>query len=70
MALFITIFQGPTPAQAHPLLAVNDAEILNAVRRILVRRLSENTSSTLVPLKKPARVPTQEPPGASHEERD
>jgi hypothetical protein len=38
MSLFLTIFEGTTPADARPIVAISDADIIAAVRRLLFER--------------------------------
>ena len=42
MSLFLTIFEGTTPADARPVVAISDADIIAAVRRLLFERLADN----------------------------
>lgn len=41
MSLFLTIFEGVTPSDARPLIAINDPEIIATVRDMLVKRLGK-----------------------------
>jgi hypothetical protein len=59
MPLFLTIFEGPTPDSAMPLLATHDPEILAAVRQLLLDRLIEG-AGPVIPLRlkrKPVKLP-------------
>jgi hypothetical protein len=38
MSLLLTIFEGTTPADARPMVAMRDANIIAAVRRLLFER--------------------------------
>jgi hypothetical protein len=39
MALFLTIFEGATPADAQPIIAIQDPEIMATLRSLLFQRL-------------------------------
>jgi hypothetical protein len=41
MALFLTVFEGDSPAHARPVLATSDPAIIAVVRRLLMDRLVE-----------------------------
>jgi hypothetical protein len=41
MAIFLTVFEGDSPAQARPVLATADPAIIAVVRRLLMDRLVE-----------------------------
>ena len=41
MPMWLSILVGPTAAEARPILAIRDAEILETVRQLLIRRISE-----------------------------
>jgi hypothetical protein len=62
MGLFLTIFEGDTPADAHPILAIRDPTILAAVRQLLLDRLADDPSGKVLPLKRPR--PAPKGPGA------
>lgn len=55
MPLFLTIFEGPSPLEAKPILATRDPGIIGVVRRLLMERLTEDPVNKLVPLKHPPR---------------
>jgi hypothetical protein len=40
MALFLTVFEGVTPADAQPIIAIQDPEILATLRSLLFQRLN------------------------------
>jgi hypothetical protein len=50
MSLFLTIFEGTTPANARPVVAISDADIIAAVRRLLLERLADKAARKAVPL--------------------
>jgi hypothetical protein len=50
MSLFLTIFEGTTPADARPVVAISDADIIAAVRRLLFERLADKATRKAVPL--------------------
>jgi hypothetical protein len=50
MSLFLTIFEGTTPADARPVVAISDADIIAAVRRLLFERLADKATRKVVPL--------------------
>jgi hypothetical protein len=52
MALFLTILEGPTPAEARPIVAISDAKILSAVRKLLLQRLSDGSPAPGIILRK------------------
>jgi len=39
MPLFLTIFEGATPADAQPIIAIQDPEIMAMLRSLLFQRL-------------------------------
>ena len=41
MPLFLTIFDGPTPAEARPLLTTRDPDAIAVVRNFLMKRITE-----------------------------
>lgn len=41
MAISLVIFEGPTPAKAKPILATRDPQIIAAVKRLILERLSD-----------------------------
>jgi hypothetical protein len=51
MSLFLTIFEGTTPADARPVVAISDADIIAAVRRLLFERLADKATRKIVQLK-------------------
>ena len=51
MSPFLTIFEGTTPADARPVVAISDADIIAAVRRLLFERLADNAKQKVVHLK-------------------
>jgi hypothetical protein len=51
MAFFLTIFEGSTPADARPVIAIKDPDILAVVRQMLSDRLTEALDDTVLPLK-------------------
>ena len=63
MPLYLTILEGPTPAEAHPLLATHDPAIIRVVRQLLMDRLAEAPDRPLRRLTRPRPVaPSQAPP--------
>ncbi len=50
MSLFLAIFEGTTPADARPVVAISDADIIAAVRRLLFERLADKATRKVVPL--------------------
>jgi hypothetical protein len=63
MSLFLTIFEGTTPADARPVVAISDADIIAAVRRLLFERLSDNAKHKVVHLKPMPEVSRDMPSG-------
>ena len=66
--LFLTILEGDSPDQTHPVIATEDPEIIRAVARHLMMRLGLDDESRLPierKLEKLLRFPkgTQEEPG-------
>ena len=55
MSLFLTIFEGTTPADARPVVAISDADIIAAVRRLLFERLADNVKRKVIHLQTNAR---------------
>jgi hypothetical protein len=51
MSLFLTIFEGTTPADARPVVAINDAQIIATVRCLLLERLGDEPTRKVVHLK-------------------
>jgi hypothetical protein len=51
MPLFLTIFEGTTPADARPVVAISDADIAATVRSLLFERLGDEPTRKIVPLK-------------------
>jgi hypothetical protein len=51
MPLFLTIFEGTTPADARPIVAISDAEIVATVRSLLLERLADEPTRKIVQLK-------------------
>ena len=51
MPLFLTIFEGATPATARPILAINDPAVMAAVRRLLLERLADAPVAKVSPLR-------------------
>lgn len=62
MPLFLTIFEGPTHANARPVVVTDDAEVMAAVRSLLIRRLTEGSPGAVVPLRKRSRLFREEKP--------
>jgi hypothetical protein len=50
MAIFLTVFEGDSPAHARPVLATADPTIIAVVRRLLMERLGDEPTGTLMPL--------------------
>jgi hypothetical protein len=58
MPLFLTIFEGSTPADARPIVAISDAAIIATVRSLLLERLRDEPTRKVVhlkPMPKPSR---------------
>ena len=53
MALFLTVFEGDSPAQARPVLATSDPAIIAVVRRLLMDRLVEEPMRSILQLQPP-----------------
>jgi hypothetical protein len=51
MSLFVTIFEGTTPADARPIVAISDADIVATVRSLLLERLVDKPPRKIVHLK-------------------
>jgi hypothetical protein len=51
MPLFLTIFEGTSPADARPVVAISDADIVATVRSLLLERLGDGPARKIVPLK-------------------
>ena len=51
MSLFLTIFEGTTPADARPIVAISDADIVATVRSLLLERLGDEPTRKVVHLK-------------------
>jgi len=51
MVFFLTIFEGSTPADARPVVAIKDPDILAVVRQMLSDRLTEALGDPVLPLK-------------------
>jgi hypothetical protein len=49
--LFLTIFEGTTPAAARPAVAISDADIIATVRSLLLERLVDEPTRKVVHLK-------------------
>jgi hypothetical protein len=52
MALFLTVFEGDSPAQARPVVATSDPAIIAVVRRLLMDRLAEAPTSPVLQLQR------------------
>ncbi len=50
MPLFLTVLEGPTPAEASPLIATGDARLIKAVIDELNDRFVEKTCASILPL--------------------
>ena len=63
--LFLTILEGDSPDQTHPVIATEDPEVIRAVARHLMMRLGLNDDSRRSIEEKLLRFPegTQEKPG-------
>ena len=59
MPLFLTIFEGTTPADARPVVAISDADIIATVRSLLLERLIDEPMRKIVHLKPMPRVSRQ-----------
>jgi hypothetical protein len=72
MPLFLTILEGPTPADARPIVAISDAKIISSIRSLLMKRLSGGSPGAVVPLRKSPRPCCEEGPGQNmrNEEAD
>jgi hypothetical protein len=44
MSLSLVLLDGPTPAEAHPILVTSDPNIIAAVRRLILERLAVEPS--------------------------
>lgn len=53
MAIFLTVFEGDSPAQARPVLATADPAIIAVVRRLLMDRLVEEPTRPVLQLQRP-----------------
>lgn len=51
MPLFLTIFEGPTPLKARPILATRDPDIIATVRQLLMARLEGKPAGKVGPLR-------------------
>jgi len=51
MAFFLAIFEGSSPEDARPVVAIRDPNILKIVRQMLNDRLTEALDDTVLPLK-------------------
>jgi hypothetical protein len=51
MSLFVTIFEGNTPADARPIVAISDADIVATVRALLLERLADEPTRKPLHLK-------------------
>jgi hypothetical protein len=69
MPLFLTIFEGSTPADARPIVAIRDTDIIAAVRRLLFERLADNAKQKVVHLR-PIPEVSQEQGTRDHVGRD
>jgi len=69
MPLFLTICEGTTPADARPVVAISDADIIAAVRRLLFERLADKAKRKIVHLK-PIPEGTREHDTRDHVGRD
>jgi hypothetical protein len=50
MSLFLTIFEGTTSADARPIVAISDADIIATVRCLLFEWLADKATRKVVPL--------------------
>jgi hypothetical protein len=69
MSLFLTILEGTTPADARPIVAISDAEIVATVRSLLLERLADEPTRKLLHLKPVPKV-SRERDTRDHEGRD
>jgi hypothetical protein len=69
MSLFLTIFEGTTPADARPIVAISDADIVATVRSLLLERLADEPTRKIVHLKPRLEV-SRERGTRDHEGRD
>jgi hypothetical protein len=69
MPLFVTIFEGNTPADARPVVAISDADIVATVRALLLERLADEPTRKIVHLK-PMPKASRERDSRDHEGRD
>jgi len=69
MSLFLTIFEGTTPADARPIVAISDADIVATVRSLLLERLVDKPPRKIVHLKPMPEV-SREHGTRDHEGRD
>jgi len=53
MAIFLTVFEGDSPAHARPVLATSDPAIIAVVRRLLMDRLTEEPKRPVLRLPRP-----------------
>lgn len=59
MPIFLTVFEGDSPAQARPVVATSDPAIIAVVRRLLWDRLAEAPTSPVLHLQRRQRSPHQ-----------
>ena len=50
MPLSLIILEGPTPQTSHPVLATRDPSIIAVVRELLLKRLEDKPTGTILPL--------------------
>jgi hypothetical protein len=53
MPLFLTVFEGSTPATARPIVAISDPGVIAAVRQLRIDRLADAPLGNVLSLKRP-----------------
>jgi hypothetical protein len=53
MPLSLIILDGPTPQTSHPVLATRDPSIIAVMRELLLKRLEDKPTATILPLSRP-----------------
>ncbi len=67
MSLSLVILDGPTPAEAHPILASSDPDIITAVRRLILDRLVVEPSGHV--LERSQRLIARKCSGTTHQDQ-